>query len=318
VFRSAALEERADWPVFPLPLSSTQLGKEITLTAAIKAPPPKAKQLNGTPLDGVGTRGKALPDRIVLYASQGWGKTSFAAHMPGVIFGTTRGEDGLQTLIENGQLAPTPHFQEPLTTWNEVCLAVSKLTVMDHDYKTFVLDLANGAERLAHEQICETECENEWGEKGFNAFGRGEKVSTNKLWIPFLQRLDSLREAKQMRIVLLCHAITRNFPNPNGPNYDRIEPALSKTSWTVTKGWADMILYGAFETFVEAKKTEKQAAFSKGKATGGHSRILHTQPHAIYDAKNRHGLPAEIVLGESATEAWANFVNTFPKKGQPQ
>lgn len=79
-----------------------------------------------------------------------------------------------------------------------------------------------------------------------------------------------------------------------------------------------MILYGAFETFVEAKKTEKQAAFSKGKATGGHSRILHTQPHAIYDAKNRHGLPAEIVLGESATEAWTKFINSFPKKGQPQ
>jgi hypothetical protein len=288
------------------------------LTTATKPPPAKQKLLNGTPLDGITTRSRALPDRIVLYAGQGWGKTSFAAQMPGVIFGTTRGEDGLQTLIENGQLPPTPHFQEPFTTWNDISLAVNKLIVMEHSHKTFVLDLANGAERLAHEETCASECDNDWGEKGFNAFGRGEKISTNKLWIPFLQLLDRLREAKQMRIVLLCHAITRNFPNPDGPNYDRIEPALSRTAWTVTKGWADMILYGAFETFVEAKKGEKQAAFAKGKATGGHDRILYTKPHAIYDAKNRHGLPAEIELGQSPAEAWSHFLNAFPKKGTPQ
>jgi hypothetical protein len=46
---------------------------------------------------------------------------------------------------------------------------------------------------------------------------------------------------------------------------------------------------------------------AKGK--NGQIQFLNTSHHAAYDAKNRHGLPAEIPMGDSGKEAFKNLVN---------
>jgi hypothetical protein len=259
---------------------------------------------------------KPLPDRIVIYAPAKWGKTSFVAQFPDPIFLTTRGEDGLQKLIESGQLQPTPHFPCTACSWNDVMLAISTLTVEETPYKTFVLDTANGAEQLGHERTCEKHYQNDWSERGFNSFGAGEKISTRECWQPLLERLDALRESRKMRIVLCCHNDTRNQKNPGGLDYPKSQPALSNTAWKLTSKWADMILFGDFETTVA--KEDPKNKISKAKATEGTQRMLYCQPRAYFEAGNRHGLPEEIDCGNSPQEAWANFRAAFVKKVIPQ
>ncbi len=257
----------------------------------------------------VKTRSATLPDRIVIYGPPGWGKTSLAARMPGAIFLMTPGEDRLKKLIEQGLAPETAHFPDLAETWSDITGAVAELTTQPHDYSTFVLDTGNGAEKLAQADVCNVNFGGDWTESGFNGFGRGEKITVNRLWIPFLALLDRLREKRKMRIVLCCHATIRSTKNPEGHDYDKIEPALSKPAWVETAKWADMILCGALEIAVK-----KESKIAHGKATGGRARLLHTSPTAAIDAKNCHRLPPTIRLGEDPARAFDAFKNAFPRK----
>lgn len=241
---------------------------------------------------------KKLPSRICLHALQKWGKTSFAAQAPKPVFVCTRGEDGLMTLIDTGRLEKTAHFADCIQGWNDLLLALKELEGK-HDFKTLVLDTFNGAERLCHEHVCQKECKGDW--ESFDAYGRGPKMAI-KYMIQLMGQLDKLRE-KGMGIIVLCHSQVRTFKNPEGADYDRWEPVLSKESWAFFDRWFDMILFGNFQTFAEEKKGQ-----GKTKAKGGQDRILCTERHAAFDAGNRHGLPQEIECGSSPLEAWQNFI----------
>lgn len=255
----------------------------------------------GPSLDRIATTGKKLPPRIILYAPPKWGKTSFGAMSTKPIFLMTRGEDGLQTLIDSKQLDDTPHFQDQATTWNELLLAIDSLVVHDHDYKTFVLDTLDGGQRLAFEAVCQDKFKGDWAD--FDSWARGPKASIAH-FIELTKRLDRLRAAKGMAIVLLCHVSVEKFTNPEGPDYDRYQPNIDrKYVWPELKGWADMILFGNFETHVSKDNPKDR----KGKADGGQTRMLYTEHTAAFDAGNRHGLPAEIELGATPQEAWQNF-----------
>lgn len=78
-------------------------------------------------LSAVSTTTRRLPNRVLVYAPEGWGKTSFAAHAPGCIFLCTKGEDGLEKLIETGQVGETAHFLDQARTWADVTACVDDL-----------------------------------------------------------------------------------------------------------------------------------------------------------------------------------------------
>lgn len=266
-------------------------------------------------LSSVVTESRPLPDRIVLYGAPSWGKTTFAAHMPKAIFLMTPGEDRLRKLIAEGLCPPTPHFPDTAGTWADVAAAVQELLTQQHDYQTFVLDTANGAERLGQEQVCQSDFRGDWGEYGFASFGKGERITANQLFWPLLQQLDLLRERRRMRIVLLCHAVSRGTKNPDGPDFDKIEPSLSRSAWGYASRWADMILYGAFERSVEKENPKNKLEKAKGK--GGKVRLLHVSPSAAFDAKNCHRLPPVIRLGDDPLRAYEHFRAAFPRKEAP-
>jgi hypothetical protein len=254
-------------------------------------------------LETVTTTTKRLPNRVVLHALQKWGKTSFAAQAPSPIFLMTRGEDGLCTLIDSGQLPEVPHFPRPFDGWLDLKCALHELNTKPHTYKTIVLDTLNGAERLCFEYLVETQMDGSW--EKFDAYGRGPKLAVAEI-IEFTRLLDNLRE-KGLSILALCHSQVRTFKNPEGLDYDRWEPVLAKETWGHIDRWADMILFGNFETFAESK----EARATKAKARGGQQRVLCCERTAAYDAGNRHGLPPEIECGSSAAEAWAAFIQAL-------
>jgi len=214
------------------------------------------------------------------------------------------GETGLHTLIDSGLVAPVPNLE--IHDWVSLQGIIEELTETEHANKTLVLDTLDGFEKLCNQHVCDTDFHGDWGEKGFMGFQRGYKVVASGPWRGFLSALDRLRETKRMGIICLAHTGIGNFQNPEGPDYNRWLPDMYKDSWQLTNGWADMVLFA--QPIVEVVK-EKGDRRSKG--VGGDSRVIVTEWRASADAKNRHNLPAEIDMGTSGKEAWANFIQAI-------
>jgi hypothetical protein len=258
--------------------------------------------------------GCGLPNRCILHGVEGVGKTSFAARAPKPIFLMTRGETGLLTLIDAGQVPQTPHFPE-LVAWEDLLGAIDLLTKQDHDYRTLVIDALNGAERACHEHVCRRDFDGKWGRDGFSAFMTGYDVAVAD-WRQLLDALDRLRAARRMSILTLGHSKISTFKNPEGCDYDRYSVDLHAKTWSATHKWADMVLFSNFVAHIDSRKGD-----GKAKAKGGSRRVIYTSRTAAYDAKNRHGLPDHIDAGSSAAEAWANFAAALqasrPQQTQP-
>lgn len=257
-------------------------------------------------LASISSAGAGLPNRYILHAVEGWGKTSLAAQCPKPIFIQSKGETGLQTLIDANQLPETPHFPE-CHTWDEMLGCVQALIDSEHDYKTLAIDTLNGGERLCHEHVCARDFGGDWGERGFTSYQKGPEVALAD-WRVLLSKLDELRIGKKMTIFALCHTKVTSFKNPLGADYDRFQPDVDKRTWSLSHKWSDVVLFGNFETAVSAVKENKKTGEQKGKGIGGKQRMLYTERDAAYDAKNRLGLAPEIEMGESPAQGWANFL----------
>jgi len=233
------------------------------------------------------------------------------AHSRSPIFLKSRGEAGLDTLIQSGQVPPTASLPE-LTSWQDLLAALAMLKSQDHPYKTLVMDTANGFERLMHEYIAERDFGGDWGERGFTGYMRGYEVALPE-WRMFLNSLDDLRRDKGMTVFFLMHSSIKTFKNPSGADFDRYVPELHPKTWNLTKGWLDCILFGNLEISVHASQKKDQGdPTKKGKAADLSPRILcANSDNPTYDAKNRLGLPDEIECGDSAKEAWTNLANAI-------
>jgi hypothetical protein len=240
------------------------------------------------------------PNAYLLYAVEGWGKTSLASKTPRPIFLQSRGETGLDTLIHNGLVAETPHFPE-CNTWQDALDAVDVLLDEDHGFRCLPIDTVNGLERLCFEHVCTRDFGGDWGERGFASYGKGPQVAVAE-WLMFLQKLDKLRAQKGMTIFMLSHAKVITFKNPEGADYDRYQADMDKNIYSITAKWADAVLFGNFQVTVNTKK----AGDAKGKAVDKF-RTLYTERGPAFDGKNRMGMPPEIDMGENPDEAWANF-----------
>ena len=168
-----------------------------------------------------------------------------------------------------------------------------------------MIDTLNGAERLCHEHVCRRDYGGRCGRDGFTAFMTGYEVSLAD-WREFVGLLDRLRESKRMGILALAHSRVATFKNPGSADYDRFLPDLHPKTWALTHKWSDAVMFLNFETYVDSDRPEL-----KGKGKGGSRRKLYTQRTAAFDAKNRHGLPAEIDGGRSAAEAWTNLASAM-------
>ncbi len=250
------------------------------------------------------SKGSGLPNRYILQGVEKIGKTTFSAYAPSPIFIETRGETGLETLIDANRLPEVPHFPE-VQTWQELLACLDSLTNDEHKYRTLVIDTINGAERLCHEEVCRRDFNNDNTDRGFMGYMRGYEVALAD-WRQMLSMLDTLREVRRMSILLLSHTRVKTFKNPEGADYDRWTPDMHDKTWGLTHKWADAILFLNYETFVDEANPKK-----KGKASSSQTRIMYTERHAAYDAGNRFGLPSEIIMGNSGQEAWNAFLSAL-------
>jgi AAA domain-containing protein len=255
-------------------------------------------------LTDISSAGSNLPNRYGLHGVEGFGKTSLASHTPKPIFIQSRGETGLETLIEAGQIRETPHFPA-CDMWEEVRAQIRFLIDEEHQFKTLVIDTINGIERLMHEFICARDFGGDWGDRGFGGYQRGYEVSLAE-WRLFLNELDELRAKRTMTIFLLAHTKVKTFKNPEGPDFDRYAPDMHEKTWGLTHKWLDAVFFGNFDVVVQTARGGDDAT-KKGKGSGGSIRVLYTQRTAAFDAKNRLGLSEEIEMGSGSAESWAKL-----------
>lgn len=247
-------------------------------------------------------KAQPLAARLLCYAVEGFGKTSFGMHAPDPVLFQARGELGYQTLLNAGR---APEIPAPvITEWTDLLSWLDALIADQQGRKTLVFDALGGFERLCHEHVCRTLFEGDWSDSGFLSYNKGYDQSVTE-WLKFLQRLDRLN-ALGLTIVLLGHSRIKPFKNPLGADYDRYECDIHAKTWAVTAKWADAVLFGNFYTHVEMKRgdAKKGMADKKGKGTGGTERWLYTERRAAFDAKNRFGMDKEIVLPDDPAQVW--------------
>jgi AAA domain len=221
-------------------------------------------------------RGKLdKPIRIVMYGTEGIGKSTFAGEAPDPIF--LCAEDGTKEL-------DVARFPEP-KTWEEITEAVETLRTSKHSFKTFVLDTLDWAEPLCWDKVCRDGSKAQIEDFGYGA----GYTSAVDMWRVFLSRLDALCNARAMHVILIAHAHIKKFQNPEGNDFDRYEMALHAKSARIIREWCDAMLFARLEVFTHEVKKK-----TKGVDSG--ARIIHTSKTAAFDAKNRYSMPSQIPL----------------------
>lgn len=238
--------------------------------------------------------------KVVIYGTEGIGKTSLASQFPDPLFIDTEGSTKNYTVnrIEEGR---SPSSWTELKNW--VGYVKQNPTVC----KTLVIDTIDWAERLCNEHVCAEH--NKDGIEDFG-YGQGYTYASEELG-KFLNLLSDVTELG-IHVVLTAHAQIRSLTLPDEiGTYDHYELKLgqktSSRTASIVKEWADMVLFINYKTFIVTDDKSK-----KGKAQGD-QRVMYTTHRPSWDAKNRHGLQDELPLSFEPIAHIFNDVQSGPE-----
>lgn len=218
---------------------------------------------------------KAL--KVVVYGPEGIGKSTFASLSPNPLFIDTEGS----TTRMNVRRLPKP------TSYAMILDEINYVKCTPGMCGTLVLDTADWAERMCRENVCVSN-----GKSGIEDFGYGKGYSyVFEAFGKILNLLDDVIECG-INVIVTAHAVMRKFEQPDEMGaYDRWELKLVNSPKcsisNMVKEWADMVLFANYETIV-VKNEDK-----KNRAQGGR-RVMYTNHHPCWDAKNRFGLPDKL------------------------
>lgn len=243
-------------------------------------------------LENIQSGRESRPPRIMIYGSEGVGKSTFGANAPKPIFIQT--EDGL------GEI--NCHKFPLAKSVSEVIAELTALRDEQHEFQSVVIDSADWLERLIFDEVCR-----EYGvrsiEKADGGYGRGYTHAVTH-WRKNVALLEELRDKRGMMVILVAHAKVERFEDPENAAYDRYTPRLHKHACGLLSEWVDAVLF-ANKKFRVQKENDRAIAAPIG-ADGG-ERILRTVGSPACIAKNRFGLPAELPL------SWQAFIEAYTK-----
>ncbi len=245
------------------------------------------------------TRGRVKrPLKLLVYGSEGVGKSTFASQAPDPIF--LCAEDGTSQL-------DVARFPEP-RSWTDVISAINELTTGEHSFKTLVIDSIDWLQPLMIRHVCETQ---PLTEEKYHSFGLGEKYALTH-WKSLIVALDEMREKRGMHVVILAHSTIAVFKNPEGEDFDRYQLALPNKAADLWKQWADVLLFLGWETLT--KKGDRSAKGVLG------DRYLYSERTAAFDAKTRYAIKAPIPIPDvnASWQAFIRAVKEAQQSNQPQ
>lgn len=222
------------------------------------------------------TKGKInRAQKVVIYGSEGIGKSSLAANFPNPLFIDTEGGTAQMDVrrIDKPQ------------SWEELLAIVQEVAVTPDVCKSLILDTADWAEQLIVTFLCA-----KYKQNSIESFGYGKGYTyLAEEFTKLLNAFDRVITA-DIHVVITAHAKMRKFEQPDEMGaYDRWEMKLSKQVAPLLKEWCDLLLFCNYQTFVVTSENNTQ------KAQGG-KRVMYTSHHPAWDAKNRVHLPEVLEL----------------------
>lgn len=218
------------------------------------------------------------PQRVVIYAPEGLGKSTLAASLPHPLF--LDFEQGTHHL-DVARLEPS--------TLKEVEDILTNLAKDSQGFQTLVIDTVDWLEEMVTIAICENAKKQSLEDFGY---GKGYVMLAER-FNALMQNLNDV--AKKMSVVCLAHSHVKKFELPDGAGaFDRYELKLTRNVKPLLQEWCDALLFGNWKTKIR-ERDDGMATTYKG--LGGKERILFCSHTAVADAKNRHGLKDE--------EAWS-------------
>lgn len=242
-----------------------------------------------------------MPPRLVVYGTEGVGKSTFASQAPSPVFVPT--EDGLSEI--------DCHRFPLATSFDEVLAALTELHSEKHDYQTVALDSLDWLERLIFDALCRqynVSCI----EKVDGGYARGYTHALG-YWRQILDALNRLRVDRGMVVICIAHAKVEKFEDPESSAYDRYSPRLNKHASALVCEWSDAVLFATrkFRTQSEDKGFNRKRTIATALGKDGGERILRCVGGPSCIAKNRYGITDELPL------SWAAFVEAMSNH-QPQ
>lgn len=210
--------------------------------------------------------------KIVIYGPEGIGKSTFASKFPNPLFSDTEGST---------KRLDVRRFDRPQTS-EMLIQQIEYVKTHPNICKTYVIDTADWLEKLCSKAVC-----SKFKKTGIEDFGYGKGYTyVNEEFGKILNLLEDV-VSLGINVVVTAHAYMRKFEQPDEMGaYDRWELKLDKRNAPMLKEWADAVLFVNYKTVVEKNNDNKY------KATGG-KRVMYTEHHPCWDAKNRYGLPGE-------------------------
>lgn len=243
--------------------------------------------------------------KILLYAADKFGKSTFASQAPNPIF-----------LDLDKRLKEIKCSKIPVGSFDDLIEAISALIKQEHAFKTVVLDSGGTAEQLAAKAVVAEYNAGKPADKQVDAvgsipYGAGYPALLTK-WSRLLNGLQLLND-KGMIILMLCHADYIDWENSDGTKFKRYLPDLKGSSdkagsiLSFTRKWMDATIYGHQPRYNQSiqdgfdKKKVKMVAGALG------DRQLCTEETALWVAGNSYKLPESIPFPEVG--AWDNLYN---------
>lgn len=226
------------------------------------------------------------PVRVVIYGDAGVGKTTFGAMAPKPIF--ISAENGADNLRDDEGNPIVVDEMDGITNWESTHDAVKSLITGQHDYQTLVLDSADWLEGMCHSKIIGNSKYDIIRVNGGYSAGLRE---SEKLHREFIKDLSILSDTRNMNIIIIAHAQTKEAKDPEMViDYDQFQMKMDHRVWTLWKEWCKAMIFVRFKTFVK----ENENAQKKGRAFGTNERVAYTVQRPAFHAKNRYGLPDEM------------------------
>lgn len=235
--------------------------------------------------------------RIQILATQGFGKTSFAAcyadegQNPTEETDTTllipvKGETGADGL----EVAKT----ETAKSYRQLIGMIVELGSEDHSFTRVVLDSTSAIEPIINEEVCfRHDVDNVKKVKGF----RVGEAEVAKCWHELLAALDVLRD-KGIEVVITTHVKVKAFADPENDKYDRYVADLDESNAGIIDKWCDIVAFGKTDIVV---RTEEVGFGGERKRADqiDRRRWLYMTPSATHPGKRRpefSRMPDKILL----------------------
>jgi hypothetical protein len=265
------------------------------------AGPTRLSERSKVPADGgmlslIESGRTVAPPRILIYGTEGVGKSTLASKAENAVFVQT--EDGLKTI-------DCKRF--PLSrTYRDVVEKLTFLADEEHPFGTVVLDSVDWLEKLIWANVCARNGKQNIEDIGY---AKGYKFALDE-WREIVSTLDRCMN-RGIAVILIAHAKVEKFEDPENPTFDRYTPRLDKHAMAFINEWCDAVLFATRKLAIKKEDLgfNKERAIAIPVGAGGGERILRCVGSAACLAKNRYDMPAEIPLSwDAIVAALAKFM----------